>query len=77
MGLVEHEIDIPTGRRDSDNKLRVFLFADDMIALAVRGGSDRTKTLLLTLEQGKKLQQALAKLIPIGEEAVSRHDEAA
>jgi hypothetical protein len=77
MGLVEHEIDIPTGRRDSDDKLRVYLFADDMVALAVRGGSDRTKTILLTLEQGKKLQQALAKLIPIGEEAVSRRDEAA
>ena len=77
MGLAEHEIDIPTGRRDSDSKLRVFLFADDMIGLAVRGGSERTKAILLTLEQGKKLQQALAKLIPISEEAMSRRDEAA
>ena len=68
MSLIEHEIDIRTGRRDDDGHVRVSIFADELVALTVEGHGERAPTVLLTLEQARKLQSALNKLIPIVEE---------
>ncbi|MDT4954942.1 MAG: hypothetical protein QOJ02_3080 [Acidobacteriota bacterium] len=69
MSLTEHIVDIRTGRRDGDGHVRVSIFADDMVALTVEGHGERAPTLLLTLEQARKLQEALAELIPLVEES--------
>ena len=65
---MEHEVDIRTGRRDDDGHIRVSLFMDDMVALALEGHGERAPTLLLTLEQARRLQDALARLIPLAEQ---------
>jgi len=67
MSLMEHEVEIRTGRRDGDGHIRVSIFADEMVALALEGNNERAPTLLLTLEQARKLQTALAELIPLME----------
>ena len=64
---MEHEVDIRTGRRDGDGHIRVSLFMDEMVALALEGHGERAPTLLLTLEQARLLQDALATLIPLAE----------
>ena len=69
MSLMEHEVKIRTGRRDGDGHIRVSIFADEMVALALEGHGERAPTLLLTLEQARGLQRALADLIPLIEEA--------
>jgi hypothetical protein len=68
MSLMEHEVDIRTGRRDGDGRLRVSIFAGDLVALMLEGHGERAPTLLLTLEQARRLQRALAELIPMVEE---------
>lgn len=68
MSLIEHEVDIRTGRRDGDGHLRVSVFMDEMVALTLEGSGERAPTLLLTLEQARKLQSALAELLPLIEE---------
>lgn len=67
MALIEHEVDIRTGRRDGDGHVRVSIFADELVALTLEGHGERAPTLLLTLEQTRKLQNALAELIPLVE----------
>ena len=67
MSLMEHEVEIRTGRRDGDGHIRVSIFADEMVALTLEGNNERAPTLLLTLEQARKLQAALAELIPLME----------
>lgn len=69
MSLTEHEVKIRTGRRDGDGHIRVSIFASDLVALALEGHSERAPTLLLTLEQARNLQRALADLIPLVEAA--------
>jgi hypothetical protein len=76
MSFSEHEIDIRTGRRDGDGHLRVSIFMEDMVALALEGHGERAPTLLLTLEQARKLQSALAELIPLIEKAAAREEKA-
>jgi hypothetical protein len=68
MSLIEHEVDIRTGRRDGDGRVRVSIFAGDLVALTLEGHGERAPTLLLTLEQARRLQRALAELIPMVEE---------
>jgi hypothetical protein len=68
MSLIEHEVDIRTGRRDGDGRLRVSIFAGDLVALTLEGHGERAPTLLLTLEQARRLQGALTELIPLVEE---------
>jgi hypothetical protein len=68
MPLTEHEVDIPTGRRDGDGRVRVSIFAGDLVALTLEGHGERAPTLLLTLEQARRLQSALMELIPLVEE---------
>jgi hypothetical protein len=69
MSLIEHEVDIRTGRRDGDGRVRVSIFAGDLVALMLEGHGERAPTLLLTLEQARRLQRALAELIPLVEES--------
>jgi hypothetical protein len=64
MALLEHEIDIATGRRQADGHVRISVFAAGLLALTVEGTGERVPTLLLTVEQAQKLQRALAELIP-------------
>ncbi|MBD0369968.1 MAG: hypothetical protein ICV60_03875 [Pyrinomonadaceae bacterium] len=64
MALLEHEIDIATGRRQADGHVRISVFAEGLLALTVEGTGERVPTLLLTVEQAEKLQRALADLIP-------------
>lgn len=67
MALSEHEVEIATGRRETDGHVRVSVFAEQMLALSLEGHGERAPTLLLTLEQARKLQSALAELIPVVE----------
>ena len=69
MALIEHEVDIRTGRRDGDGHVRVSIFANELVALTLEGHGERAPTLLLTLEQAHKLQSALAELIPLVEKS--------
>ena len=68
MSLIEHEMDIRTGRRDGDGHIRVSIFADEMVALTLEGQGERAPTMLLMLEQARRLQSALTELIPLVEE---------
>jgi hypothetical protein len=72
---MEHEVDIRTGRRDGDGHLRVSIFMDDMVALTLEGHGERAPTLLLTLEQARRLQSALAELIPLLEKAAREEEK--
>jgi len=63
MSLIEHEVEIRTGRRDGDMHIRLSIFAEDMLALTVEGHGERAPTILLSLEQAHRLQSALAKLL--------------
>jgi hypothetical protein len=73
MAAAEHDVEIATGRRDGDGHVRLFIFAEQMLALTVEGHGERAPTLLLTLEQARRLQAALSELIPLVEAA--RHKE--
>lgn len=67
---MKHEIKIRTGRRDGDGQIRVSVFMDDLLALTLEGHGERAPTLLLTMEQARRLQNALADLTRRAEEAV-------
>ena len=73
---MDHEVKIAAGRRADDGRLRVFIFADGMLGLATEGLGERVPTMLLTLAQAKRLQDALSELIPLAE-ASSSEEEAA
>jgi hypothetical protein len=77
MSLIEHEVDIRTGRRDGDGRVRVSIFAGDLVALTLEGHGERAPTLLLTLEQARRLKRALAELIPLVEERERKESAAA
>lgn len=77
MSLAEHEVDIRTGRREGDGHLRVSIFMEDMVALTLEGHGERAPTLLLTLEQARRLQSALSELIPLIERAAREEKERA
>jgi hypothetical protein len=69
MALMKHEVEIRTGRRDNDGKIRVSAFTDELLALTLEGHGERAPTLLLTLEQARRLRDALAELTRRAEEA--------
>jgi|GEM_PF-840115 len=77
MALMDHEVEIATGRRSDDGRLRVFIFADRLLGLAAEGLGERVPTMLLTPDQAKKLEAALAELIPLLDEASGPEDETA
>jgi hypothetical protein len=64
MALMEHEIDIATGRRSADGHVRIYVFAEGLLALTVEGKGERVPALLLTVEQAQRLHDALGELIP-------------
>ena len=70
-------MEIRTGRRDSDGLIRLSVFMDELLALTLEGHGERAPTLLLTLEQARRLQEALAELIPLAEEAVREEKDEA
>jgi hypothetical protein len=70
----EHEVRISTGRRTGDGRLRVSVFADQLLALSIEGQGERVPTLLLTTAQAKKLGEALAELIPLAESGEPEDD---
>lgn len=76
MAVRERDVEIATGRRDGDGHVRLFIFAEQMLALTIEGHGQRAPTLLLTLEQARKLQTTLAELIPLVEEAKRKEQEA-
>ena len=63
MGSREHEVKIKTGRRNVDGELRLSVFMDEMLALTLEGHGERAPTFLLTVEQARRLQEALVELI--------------
>jgi hypothetical protein len=67
---MKHEIEIRTGRRDGDGQIRVSVFMDDLLALALEGHGERAPTLLLTLDQARRLGDALVELTRHAEEIV-------
>nr|MBA3768355.1 hypothetical protein [Acidobacteriota bacterium] len=67
MAVSEHEVRIATGRRADDGRMRISIFADRLLALSIEGHGERIPTLLLTLDQARKLRDALSELIPIVE----------
>jgi hypothetical protein len=75
MALAEHGVEIATGRRGDDGHVRVYLFTQRLLALTIEGHGERAPTLLLTPEQARRLQEALASLIPLAEEAEREHVE--
>jgi hypothetical protein len=75
--LLKHEIHIPTRHRKSTENVRIYRFADDMIALTVEGRAERSPTLLLSLDQAREMQKALADLIPGDEDEDIQQIEAA
>ena len=66
---MKHELEIRTGRRDNDGQIRLSVFMDDLLAMTLEGHGERAPTLLLTLEQARKLGAALAELTESAEEA--------
>jgi len=68
MSQADHEVDIRTGRRDGDGHIRVSLFMDELVAFSLEGHGERAPTLLLTLEQARRLRDALDELIPLAEQ---------
>jgi hypothetical protein len=72
MALREHQIEIRTGRRDGDGQIRVSVFMDDLLALALEGHGERAPTLLLTLEQARRLRDALTELTRRVEENIRK-----
>jgi hypothetical protein len=70
---MKHEAEIRTGRRDGDGQIRLSIFMDDLLALTLEGHGERAPTLLLTLEQARKLEGALRELIQSAEGA--SHEE--
>ena len=69
MAVSEHEVRIATGRRADDGRVRISIFTDRLLSLSIEGQGERIPTLLLTLEQAKKLKDALSELIPLVEES--------
>lgn len=56
-------VEIRTGRREQDGQIRVSIFMEEMLALTLEGHGERAPTLLLTLEQARKLKEALSDLM--------------
>ena len=74
MASSGHDVEIRTGRRNEDGKVRLSIFMDEMIALTLEGHGERAPTFLLTIEQAQRLQEALERLISLAE-AGSKRDQ--
>lgn len=65
MAKLDREVRITTGRREGDGALRLSVFAEDLLAVALEGHGERAPTLLLTREQAQRLCDALTELLPL------------
>jgi hypothetical protein len=65
MAVSEHEVEIAVGRRATDGHVRVSVFAPELLALTLEGTGERAPTMLLTIEQARGLEHAIARLIPL------------
>lgn len=65
MGMREREVRVAAGRRVGDGGLRLSVFAEDSLAVAVEGQGERAPTLLLSRAQAVRLRDALDELIGI------------
>ena len=72
MAELDREVRIGTGRRDGDGALRLSIFAEDLLAVALEGHGERAPTLLLTREQAERLRDALSELLPLLEARARR-----
>ncbi|MCA1616718.1 MAG: hypothetical protein LC800_22025 [Acidobacteria bacterium] len=63
MGMAEREVRVAAGRRAGDGELRLSVFAEDLLAVAVEGHGERAPTLLLSRAQAVRLRDALDELI--------------
>jgi hypothetical protein len=75
MALSEREVDIRVGRRETDGRVRVSVFAGELLAITVEGYGERAPTLVLTPEQARKLRDALGVLIPLLEDAPDQQEQ--
>lgn len=55
-------VEIRTGRREQDGQICLSVFTNELLALTLEGHGERAPTLLLTLEQARKLGDALFEL---------------
>ena len=65
MADLDREVIINAGRRDGDGRLRLSIFAEDLLAVTLEGHGERAPTLLLTAEQAAGLRDALSQLLPL------------
>lgn len=63
MVVFGQNFEIPVGRTELKGKLKLYSFAGESIALMLSGGSERSPTVLLNLEQARAVQAALGELI--------------
>ncbi len=68
MASTEYEVEVATGRRSSDGRVRLSLFTPHMLALTLEGHGERVPTLLLSKEQSTQLRDALSEVIALLEE---------
>lgn len=59
-----HVIEVRTGRSGRDGVLQLELYTRHLLAMKLKGYSERTATPLLTREQAIELRAALDELIP-------------
>jgi hypothetical protein len=59
-----HVIEVRTGRSGRDGVLQLELYTRQLLAMKLKGYSERTATPLLTKEQAIELRAALDELIP-------------
>jgi len=62
---LDREVRVATGRRVGDGELRLSVFAEDLLAVALEGHGERAPTLLLTAGQAARLRDALTELLPL------------
>ena len=63
MGMPERELTVAAGRRAGDGQLRLSVFAEDVLAVALEGHGERAPTVLLSRAQAVRLRDALDELI--------------
>lgn len=70
--MPEREVTVAAGRRAGDGVLRLSVFAEDVLAVALEGHAERAPTLLLSRAQAVRLRDALDELVKaLGEESAA------
>lgn len=68
MVMPERELRVAAGRRAGDGGLRLSVFAEDTLAVALEGHGERAATLLMSRAQAARLRDALDDLIKVLDE---------